>query len=103
MRVVTTDGRLRTALAAFQLERTDDYVALAVPVGSPGFSRHGVGGGPRGSFLLPPTTGLPQLPPGWDTLIPAAVNGEHRPFARGESCAHRPANSTAYAPIHRLG
>ena len=34
LRVVTSDGRLRTALAAFQLERTDDYVALSIPVGA---------------------------------------------------------------------
>jgi len=53
LRVVTTDGRLRTALAMFQLERTEEHVVLAAPVGSPGFSRRGVTGGPRGSFLLP--------------------------------------------------
>jgi hypothetical protein len=50
---IITNGRLRTAIAAFQLERTEEHVVLAVPVGSPGFSRHGTKGGPRGSFLLP--------------------------------------------------
>lgn len=48
-----TGGRLRSAHAAFEVERTSDFVVLAMPVGAPGFGRADARGGPRGSFLLP--------------------------------------------------
>lgn len=41
LRIVTDGGRLRAGLAAFEVERTADYVVLWMPVGSPGFSRQG--------------------------------------------------------------
>ncbi|GAB3752516.1 hypothetical protein GCM10028864_30030 [Microlunatus parietis] len=53
LRAVQPDGRLKFALAAFELERTDDHVVLYVPVGAPGFNRRGERAGPRGAFLLP--------------------------------------------------
>lgn len=53
LRIVTDGGRLRAGLAAFEVERTADYVVLWMPVGSPGFSRQGRAGGPRGSFVRP--------------------------------------------------
>jgi hypothetical protein len=53
LRVITDDGRLRAALAAFELHRTAEHVVLCMPVGSPGFGRRGRTGGPRGSFLFP--------------------------------------------------
>ena len=53
VRIVTGEGRLRAGLAAFELERSAKHVVLCLPVGSPGFSRQGRKGGPRGSFLYP--------------------------------------------------
>lgn len=53
LRAVQSDGRLKLALAAFELDRTDDHVVLYLPVGAPGFNRRGERGGPRGGFLLP--------------------------------------------------
>lgn len=47
--------RLKLALSAFELERSDDHVVLYLPVGSPGFNRRGKQAGPRGGFLLPDT------------------------------------------------
>ena len=57
MRQVTlrsiSDSRVKWVQAAHEVERTDEHVVLSVPVGSPAFSRGGVQGGPRGTFLLP--------------------------------------------------
>ncbi|MET1007282.1 MAG: hypothetical protein ABWX96_17165, partial [Propionibacteriaceae bacterium] len=50
-------GRIRWAMAAYELARTDDYVVLHVPVGSPGVSRDGPREGPRGGFLRPANYG----------------------------------------------
>ena len=47
------DGRIRFALAAFEVERTDHHVVLYAPVGAPGRDRDGLRDGPRGSFLRP--------------------------------------------------
>jgi Protein of unknown function (DUF402) len=50
---MVTRGRLRTAMAAFQLERTARHVVLHVPVGSERRTRSGKTGGPRDRVLLP--------------------------------------------------
>lgn len=46
-------GRIRTVMAAFEIERTEDHVVLHVPSGAAGFTRDGPRGGPRGRLLLP--------------------------------------------------
>lgn len=56
------DGGVRSALAAYELERDDTSVVLHLPVGSPGLTRDGERVGPRGGFL-PPTSWLPTLSP----------------------------------------
>lgn len=68
LRVVTDDGRLRAGLAAFEVELTDEYVVLGMPVGSPGFSRKGRTGGPRGSFLYPDGWAPGWYPREWRNL-----------------------------------
>lgn len=50
---MVTDGVLRTVMPAFALEQTSDFVVLHVPVGSVGYTRSGVRGGPRGRLLVP--------------------------------------------------
>jgi hypothetical protein len=63
-----TRGRLRTAVAAFEIERTPDFVVLSVPVDAPGFTRTGTRGGPRGSFLLPDEWDEGMQPRPWRLL-----------------------------------
>ena len=46
-------GRICFALAAYEVERNDDHVAVFVPSGAPARSRDGLRDGPRGSFLRP--------------------------------------------------
>lgn len=65
---VITGGRLRGALAAFEVERLADAVILSVPVGAPGFRRTGPRGGPRGSFLLPGSWDQGMKPQPWHGL-----------------------------------
>lgn len=50
---MVTDGVLRTVMPAFVLQQTADFVVLHVPVGSVGYTRSGVRGGPRGRLLVP--------------------------------------------------
>lgn len=65
---MVSGGRLRTVMAAYQLERTANYVVLYVPVGSEGVTRSGQLGGPRGRLLLPT---------GWDEgFVPHPWRGQ---------------------------
>lgn len=63
-----TGGRLRSAHAAFEVDRSSDFVVLSMPVGAPGLGRTGVRGGPRGSFLLPDGWDDEMVPRPWRLL-----------------------------------
>jgi len=76
-----TGGRLRGALAAFEIERRLDAVILSVPVGAPGFRRTGARGGPRGSFLLPDSWDQGMKPQPWHGLDVVMVHRFDDPWS----------------------
>ncbi len=62
---MVTNGRLRTVMAALEIQRADQYLVLHVPAGAAGFTRSGEHGGPRGRLLLPGTWDGGFMPRRW--------------------------------------